>query len=649
MKKLHFNKRRKFIFFSILAIGLISLDFITATFESTSGTYRYESEFDAITAATVSVGLVPSDYDSLSKPASRSSNLTIEQVEEMVALAVEEAGGFDGIIDKGDVVMLKVNLVGSDSPSGEGENTDVRVVRSLMKVINEYCEGDVTIQIAEGTARTNDDPNSSTSVWANSGYRDLLSDNELSDINFSLLNLNQGVDDLVEIDLGTEATSAPQEGTYSVNVNEIMADVYISVPVLKIHDTGITNALKLQVGTAPGCYYGYNKTKGTDLYPQGLVHDVDHRRWTTEAIVDLCNVADIDFVVVDALMILESYKTYNGGNQVQMNTIMAGVDPVAVDHVAAKMLGLNPDDIAHITLAEKIGLGTNNPEKIYVHGAALKDVMRKVKKNQAENGKFGQSNRTWILSEAFEGNDVETEFISNEATLKAEPNKNGWSEAVYFFDDRIDLANYYNGANNVVSYAYTNFYAPATQTAELWFGKQEAAMIYLNGEVVYKNTKLTSYNDDDIGAKVADITISKGENNLLVKTVNKYGGDYSFALNICEVESNSLYFGNRVDGLKFYQGSLSSKEELQTAVSDFKCFPSPAETYTTFSFTDSRKNATVTIFDIKGRRINKLVAQNTNSVQWNLTDFYGNRVRTGMYICNLQSGKKLEQLKILVK
>ena len=120
----------------------------------------------------------------------------------------------------------------------------------------------------------------------NTGYLALKNDRELNDINFSFINLNQSPDDLVEIDLQNEATSAPQ-GTsiYTVNVNEVAADVYIAVPVLKIHDTGITNALKLQIGTAPGCFYGYNKTKGTELCPTGLVHDVAHRRWTTEAIV----------------------------------------------------------------------------------------------------------------------------------------------------------------------------------------------------------------------------------------------------------------------------------------------------------------------------------------------------------------------------
>ena len=77
---------------------------------------------------------------------------------------------------------------------------------------------------------------------------------------------------------------------------------------------------------------------------------------------------------------------------------------MAVDHVSAKLMGLNPDDVAHITLAEKVGLGTNDPEDISIVGVPLEQAMKKVKKSQQyQDGQFGQSNRTWILSQPFEG------------------------------------------------------------------------------------------------------------------------------------------------------------------------------------------------------------------------------------------------------
>ena len=104
--------------------------------------------------------------------------------------------------------------------------------------------------------------------------------------------------------------------------------------------------------------------------------------------MDLSNIADIDFVVVDAIMCLETEKVNRGYNQVRFNTILAGTDPVALDHVGAKLMGLNPDDVAHITLAEKVGLGTNDPAHIDLVGVPLEQAMKRVKKNQKSDWKI---------------------------------------------------------------------------------------------------------------------------------------------------------------------------------------------------------------------------------------------------------------------
>ena len=256
----------KFSLMIIAATG-ICWDIIVATQDIVPGTFRYESEFDALTGATTTVSIVTSEYSELTSPLERTINPSYDQIEEMVGKAIELQGGFEWVIDKGDKVYIKINLVGGDSPSGAGENTDVRVVKALIRHIHKYTEGDVSIQIAEGTARTNDDPTDPNSVWGNSGYMDLLTDTMMTGINFSLLNINQSLDDMIEVDLGSEGVSAPQGSKYTVHRAQLEADVYIAVPVLKIHNTGITSALKLQIGSAPGCYYGYNKTGGTCIVP----------------------------------------------------------------------------------------------------------------------------------------------------------------------------------------------------------------------------------------------------------------------------------------------------------------------------------------------------------------------------------------------
>ncbi len=650
------SKRRYRIVLSIaVLVGLVSLDFFFTSNGVEEGTYRLESEFDGATGATATVAIVPSDYADLTSPVSRTVNPSYEQIEDMVRKAIELQGGLEWVVNKGDVVMIKVNLVGANSPSGQGENTDVRVVKALIKILADFTEKDVTIQVAEGTARTNDDPSTSGSVWENSGYTDLLTDSYLSGIDLSFVNLNQSIGDLIEVDLGDAGMSAVQGTKYHVHKAELEADVFIDVPVLKIHDTGITNALKLQVGTAPGCYYGYNKMAGTS-YSSGIYHDINQRRWTSEMIVDLSAIAGIDFVVVDAIMTLESYKTYRGDNQVRMNTIIAGSDPVAIDHVCTRLFCLNPDDIAHITLAEKAGLGTNNPDQIVVTGAAIEDVRKKVDQNTSEYGKFGQSNRTWLLSQAYEGSDVKEDFITDEGTLRPEAGKEGWSEATYFFDDRIDLLSYYDPSTSIVSYAFTYFSSPEAKEAELWLGTHEGMEVYLNGEMVYSYYSTNAAFDDDYhGGKVGNINLLKGENALLVKTLQKYG-DYSFTLNICDHSTSTIQSGNRVEGLVFYTkstGTGSSVANKKLEADPVHIYPNPATELVHIVPGISSESASVMIYNMKGQLVTTLKSNEQihagEPLSWNLESNSGSRVQPGLYVCTVKSGAMVQSTRILVK
>ena len=663
MKKTAISLKRKWVIRGGLFLAVVVFlffDLRTSVKVSTEyGTYRLESEFDAFTAATTKVSIVPSDYSGLTSPADRSSELTYAQVEDMVREAIELQGGLDWVVDTGDLVMIKVNLVGGSSGSGDGENTDVRVVKALIKILDEHTEGNVEILVAEGTARTNDDPTATGSVWDNGGYMALLDDSYLNGIDFELLNLNQTLSDVMEIDVNG-ATAAPHGGKYTVHKKEIEADVFITVPVLKIHDTGITNALKNQIGTAPGCYYGYYKCAGTSEYG-GLVHDVDQRRWTTEEIVDLSKVADIDFVVVDALMIMERYKSLSG-NPVRMNTIVAGADPVAVDHVCSKMLGVNPDDIAHITLAEKVGLGTNNPDKINVVGTSISDALKRVEQNDAANGKFGQSCRTWLLSNTYSG-EISTEFIIGEANYEPVPGVDGWSQPTYFFDDRIDLLSYYSEPTGVISYAFTYFYAPKTQSAVLQVGSDESMWVYINGSKVYsyEGTRIYSADANNVKNDKETITINKGINKLLVKAYHN-SGDYSFALNICELPVTISHYtieANRVDGLKFATDSNDFAVKVKDVIKGgnilMKLYPNPCTEYANIELQlDKPSNVVVKVYDIQGKEIstavNRMFQKGNQKIEWNLSDATtGKKLSKGVYICNAYINNRTFSQAFIVK
>ena len=367
------------------------------------------------------------------------------------------------------MVLLKPNIV-SPKLSGSGEVTDVRVIKALVKIIDEVDPGNMEIVIGEGApvemdyempyGRGRRTKPRWEKLWDVVGYQDLLTDPYLKGINFRLSNLNGSPpenpwQDLVLIDVPGGGEATPQGGKYWLHKDVLNADVFITVPVMKIHTTGVTVGLKNQIGIAPSTKYGFYKIFGVpqDNHAYGLTHlNRIPEYWTDKEIVDLCNLAQIKFVVVDAIGCLETGKVarYNGDvitNFVRMNTIIAGADPVAVDHICTRLMGLNPDDIEHITLAEKIGLGTNNPDDITVKGADLEQTIVKFKQNQTFEGRFGQGNRLWLLKGPYATSDISDpinhEFIADEANIQAKANVDGWSEEIYFIDDRINLMNYY--------------------------------------------------------------------------------------------------------------------------------------------------------------------------------------------------------------
>jgi uncharacterized protein (DUF362 family) len=541
--------------------------------------YKLLSAYDAVSSATTKVALVRSDDAALAHPVPADDQaIGYETIEDMVRRAIELSGGFDWLIHSGDMVLLKPNIVDPEHP-GSGEVTDVRVIKALIKIIDEIDPGKIEIVIGEGAPRPMDYemkyqrkfsvPMWDT-LWDAAGYQDLLDDPYLNGIDFRLSNLNGSPpedpwQDLVLVEVPGGGEAQPQQGKYYIHKDVLNADVYITVPVMKIHSPGITVALKNQIGLAPSTRYGFSKTAGVpqDNYQTRLTHDREAPKyWTDKEIVDLSNIAQIQFVVVDAIACLESKKTAirRGGtiqNLVRMNTIIAGADPVAVDHVSARLMGSNPVDIEHITLAEKVGLGTNNPALIELTGADFEKTARRFKKNPSSTAEFGQSNRTWLMKGPYSSDDIsepiQHPFIADEADLAPESGKDGWSEAIYFTDDRIDLGAYFNPENrkeSMVGYAFSYFDAPKDQKAELWVGSDDALQIYLNGEVVYEYSGVRKLSNTQFVNEKVHVNIRAGENRLLVKALQQYGR-YDFALNICEPEEKREFAGNRVWGLKF--------------------------------------------------------------------------------------------------
>jgi len=56
------------------------------------------------------------------------------------------------------------------------------------------------------------------------------------------------------------------------------------------------------------------------------------------------------------------------------NFILASADSVAIDAIAAKMMGYNPMEIPYIRMCDEMGLGAGNPNRIEILGENIDDV-----------------------------------------------------------------------------------------------------------------------------------------------------------------------------------------------------------------------------------------------------------------------------------
>jgi len=124
----------------------------------------------------------------------------------------------------------------------------------------------------------------------------------------------------------------------------VSCDFVITVPVIKVHNMcGMTGCLKNYVGTAPRTVYAG---------PRAFSNLKLHTEYSVEGridpfIADLAKLPSAGLCVADNLLGLQRSEHGVGlpDQQVRNNTILAGEDPVAMDALAARLIGYQPGDI----------------------------------------------------------------------------------------------------------------------------------------------------------------------------------------------------------------------------------------------------------------------------------------------------------------
>ena len=245
----------------------------------------------------------------------RSYGTEYKEMTKRLLAAADPAGDIPG---KEAHIGIKPNLV-TPTPASYGATTHPEIVAGIIEYLQE--RGFYNITIAEGSwvgDKTSD-------AFDYCGYNALASE------------------------YGVRITDTKKDSYSRVTVSGTKLDVcscvndfdyLINVPVVKGHcQTRVTCALKNMKGLIPD----HEKRRF-------------HRMGLHKPIAYLNTCIRPDFIVADHICGDPDFE--EGGNPLVRNCIMAAKDPVLVDAFACALLGVDPEAVPYIGLAQELGVGS---------------------------------------------------------------------------------------------------------------------------------------------------------------------------------------------------------------------------------------------------------------------------------------------------
>jgi hypothetical protein len=266
----------------------------------------------------------------LTDPQAPGADLTPAQLDAMVRKAIDLAAGrhaeFWETVEPEDWIVVKT-----------GSRTDPRIVGGAISYLAERKRGlrfTVIDRLPQG------------GEWGQE-YRKLVSDlgTNFSGVRFELLDLNTAP---------TSDLPVPDRPRVTYGVPKIVpqCDRLISIAPLA---TDPALGVSLSVGN-----YANISTKPVA---------------TNEALIDLLSYRPADLALVGGCWGVEG-----DGTPVHHNVLISGMKAVAVDSVAASVMGFKPADLPYLALGKNRGFGSWDPDEIWIRGNEIEEARREFKK-----------------------------------------------------------------------------------------------------------------------------------------------------------------------------------------------------------------------------------------------------------------------------
>ena len=254
----------------------------------------------------------------------------------MFDTAIAAMGGMQTFVKRGQTVLVKPNI-GWDATPERAANTNPELVGRIVK----HC-----LDAGAKSVMVFDNPcDEWTRCYANSGIEKAVKDAGGNIVT------GKDADDYRETDIpkGVKLKSA------KIHKLVLDSDVFINVPVLKNHGGAtMTIAMKNLMGVVWNRRY---------YHANGL----------QQCIADFATFRKPDLNVVDGFRVMKR----NGPRGVSVNDVaemkyqILARDIVATDAAASRIFGIDPKDVKHIMLAEEMGIGTTDLEKLNIKRISL--------------------------------------------------------------------------------------------------------------------------------------------------------------------------------------------------------------------------------------------------------------------------------------
>ncbi len=245
--------------------------------------------------------------------------------------AMEEYGGMQSIVKKGQSVVIKPNI-GWDTSPERAANTNPDLIGRIV----EHCKaaGAKDVYVFDHTC------NEWTKCYTNSGI-----ENAVKKAGGKMVMGNSEK-------YYQEVTVPGGKSLTSAKVHELIleSDVFINVPVLKNHGgANMTVSMKNLMGI---------------VWDRGYWHRNDLH----QCIADFSTWRNPDLTIVDAYRVMKRNgpRGVTVDDVVTMKAQLMGKDMVALDAAAIKLFGKDPADVDYVGLAEAAGVGSSDLQNMNI-------------------------------------------------------------------------------------------------------------------------------------------------------------------------------------------------------------------------------------------------------------------------------------------